>query len=78
MTGNSSSNYPMTREQESTLDASSMLWPGIGNDVPRMAHVIQQALGVFKSSLEQKPRTKSWEAHERNQQFGENKSTDIG
>jgi len=30
------------------------------------------------SSLGVKGRTKSWEAHERDQQFGENESTDIG
>jgi len=43
-----------------------------------MAHVIQLALGAFMSSLSVKGRTKSWEAHERNQQFGENESTHIG
>ena len=35
-------------------------------------------LGAFMSSLGVKGRTKSWEAHERNQQFGENESIDIG
>jgi len=43
-----------------------------------MAHVIQLALGAFMSTQGVKGRTKSWEAHERNQQFGENESTDIG
>jgi len=43
-----------------------------------MAHVIQLALGAFMSSLGVKGHTKSWEAHERNQQFGENESIDIG
>jgi len=43
-----------------------------------MAHVIQLALGAFMSSLGVKGRTKSWEAHERDQQFGENESIDIG
>jgi hypothetical protein len=43
-----------------------------------MTHVIQLALGAFMSSLGLKGRTKSWEAHERDQQFGENESTDIG
>jgi hypothetical protein len=43
-----------------------------------MAHVIQLSLGVCISSLGVKGRTKSWEAHERDQQFGENESTDIG
>jgi hypothetical protein len=43
-----------------------------------MAHVIQLALGAFISSLGAKGCTKSWESHERDQQFGENESTDIG
>jgi hypothetical protein len=43
-----------------------------------MVHVIQLALGAFMSSLGVKGCTKSWEAHERNQQFGENESIDIG
>jgi hypothetical protein len=43
-----------------------------------MAHVIQLALGAFMSSLGVKDRTKFWEAHERDQQFGENESIGIG
>jgi hypothetical protein len=43
-----------------------------------MAHVIQLALGAFMSSHGVKGPTKSWEAHERDQQFGENESMDIG
>jgi hypothetical protein len=43
-----------------------------------MAHVIQLALDAFMSSLGVKGRTISWEAHERDQQFGENESTDMG
>jgi len=43
-----------------------------------MAHVLQLALGAIMSSLSVKGRTKSSEAHERNQQFGENESMDIG
>jgi len=43
-----------------------------------MAHVIQLALGAFMSSLGVKGRTKSWEAHVRDQQFVENESFDIG
>jgi len=43
-----------------------------------MAHIIQLALGAFMSSLGVKGRTKSWEANERDQQFGENESVDIG
>jgi len=43
-----------------------------------MAHAIQLALGLFMSSLSVKGRTKSWEAHECDQQFGENESMHIG
>jgi len=43
-----------------------------------MAYVILLALGEFLSSLGVKGRTKSWEAHEHNQQFGENKNIGIG
>jgi len=43
-----------------------------------MAHVIQLALGAFMSSRSVKGRTKSWEAHEHDQQFGENENTDSG
>jgi len=43
-----------------------------------MAHVIQLALGVFMRSLGVKGGTKSWEAHEHDQQFGENESIYIG
>jgi predicted DNA-binding protein len=43
-----------------------------------MAHVIQLALGTFMGSLHGKGCTKSWEAHERDQQVGENESIDIG
>jgi hypothetical protein len=43
-----------------------------------MAHIIQLALGAFLSSLGVEGSTNSWEADERDQQFGENESTDIG
>jgi len=43
-----------------------------------MAHVIQLAWGAFMSSLNVKGHTNSWEAHERDQQFDENESIDIG
>jgi hypothetical protein len=39
-----------------------------------MAHVIQLALGAFLSSLGVTGHTSSWEAHECDQQFGENES----
>jgi len=43
-----------------------------------MGHAIQLALGAFMSSLGVKGCTKSWKAHERDQQFGENETIDIG
>jgi len=78
MTDNSSSKYSMTCEFQFTLEASGMVWPTLRNHIPWMAHVIQLALGAFMSGLGVKGRTKSWGAHECNQQFGENKSIDIG
>jgi len=77
-TDNASSKYSMTRELQTTFEAPVIEWPALRNDVPCIAHVIQLALGEFMSSLGVKGRTKSWEAHERDQQFGENESTDIG
>jgi hypothetical protein len=76
-TDNTSSNYSMTRELQSTLEASGIEWPALRNHIPCMAHVIQLALGAFMSSLSVKGRTKSWKAHERDQHFGENESIDI-
>jgi hypothetical protein len=43
-----------------------------------MAHVIQLALSAIMSSLSVNGRTKSWEAHERDQEIGNNESMDIG
>jgi len=77
-TDNASSNYSMTPELQSTLEASGIEWPALRKYIPCMAHVIQLALGAFRGSLRVKGRTKSWETHERDQQFGENESIDIG
>jgi len=68
----------MTRELQSTLEASGLERPALMNHIPGMAHVIQLAWGAFMSSLGVKGHTKSWEAHERHQHFGENESIDIG
>jgi len=68
----------MTRELQSTLGASGIEWPALRNHIPCMAHVRELALGAFMSSLGVKGRTKSWEAHQRDQRFGENESIDIG
>jgi len=67
----------MTHELQSTLEASGIEWPVLRNPIQCMAHVIPRALGAFMISLRVKGRTKSWEAHERNQQFGENDRIDI-
>ena len=68
----------MTWELESTLEVPIIEWPPLRNHIPCMVHVIQLALGLFMCSFSVKGRTNSWEAHERNQQFGENHSIDIG
>jgi hypothetical protein len=68
----------MTRGLQSTLEASGIEWPALRNHIPCMAHVIKLALGAFMSSFGVKGYTKSWEAHERDQQFGENESTNFG
>jgi len=77
-TDNASSNYSMTRELQSSLQASGIELAALTNHIPCMAHVIQLTLDAFMSSLGVKGHTKLWEAHERDQQFGENESTDIG
>jgi hypothetical protein len=77
-TDNASSKYLMTGELQSTREDSGIKWPALRSHIPCMAHVIQLALGAFISSLRVKGHTKSWEAHERNQQFGENESIDVG
>jgi len=76
-TDNAYSKYSMTRELESTLEASTIKWPALRNDIPCMAHVIQLAIGAFIDRLGVDGRTKSCEAHECYQQFGENQSIDI-
>jgi len=68
----------MTCKLQSTLEASGIEWPALRNHIPCMAHVIQLASGAFISSLGVKGHTKTWEAHERDQQFGENESIDGG
>jgi hypothetical protein len=78
MKDNASANDSMTCELQSTLEASGIEWPALRNHIPCMVHVMQLALGAFMSSLGVKGRTKSSEAPERNQQFGENESIDIG
>jgi len=68
----------MTRELQSSLEASGIEWPAQRNHILCMAHVIQLALGAFMSSLGVKGSTKSRVAHEHTQQFGQNECVDIG
>jgi hypothetical protein len=77
-TDNASSNYSMSLDLQSTPEDSGIEWPALRNHIPCMAYLIQLALGAFMCSLGVKGRTKSWEAHERDQQFGENESIDVG
>ena len=77
-TDNGSSNYSMTCELQSTLEASGIEWPALRYHIPCMAHIIQLAWGAFMSSLGVNGRTRSWEANEHDQQIGENQSIDIG
>jgi hypothetical protein len=77
-TDNASSYSSMTHELQSTLEASGIEWPALRNHILCIAHVIQLALGAVMSSLGVKGHTKSLEAHERDQQCGENESIDIG
>ena len=64
-TDNTSSNCSMTRELQSTLQASGIQWPALGHHLPCLAHVIQLALGAFMSSLGVEGCIQSLEAHER-------------
>jgi len=77
-TDNASSNYSMTWELQSTLEASGIELPALRNHIPCMAQVIQLALVAFMNSLGVEICTKSWEAHECDQQFGENERAAIG
>ena len=77
-TDDASSNYSMTCELQSTLEALGIEWPALRNQLPCMAQLIQLAVGAFMSSLGVNCHTKSWEAHERDQQFVENEIIDIG
>jgi len=68
----------MTLELQSTPEASGIEWPVLRNHILCMAHVIQLAVCAMMSSLGVKGCTKSWEAHEHDQQFREHQSVDIG
>jgi len=77
-THNPFSNYSMTWELHSTLEATGNEWPALLNHIPCMAQVVQLAIGAVRSSLGVKGRTNSSESHDRDQHFAENDSMDIG
>jgi len=77
-TDNAFSNYLMTRELQSTLEASRIEWPALRYHIPCMADVIERVVGAFMSSLGVKGCNKPWKAHECDQQFGQNESINIG
>jgi hypothetical protein len=68
----------MTRGLQSSLEASGIECSVLRNNIPFMAHVIQLAFSEFMGSLSVMVHTKSCRAHERNQHFGENETSDIG
>jgi len=77
-TENASSNYSMIGKLQSTLGALGTDWPAMRNHIPCVVHVNQLALDAFMISLGVKGHTKSWKAHECDQQYGENGITDSG
>jgi hypothetical protein len=77
-TDNASSNYSMIHKLQSTLKASGIEWPALRNHIPCMAHVIRLAFSAFMSCFGVKGHTKSWEAHDRDQHFGENECIEVG
>jgi len=68
----------MTRELQSTVEASGIIWPEMRNHILCMVNVIQRVLGGFMNNLGGNGRTMSSEAHECDWQLEENASTDIG
>jgi len=74
---NASSNHWISRELQSTFEATRIEWPALRNHILCMAPITKLAVGAFMSSLGVKCQTKSWEAHDRDRQFGENQSIDI-
>ena len=68
----------MTQVVQSNLEASGIEWPAFRYPIPCMAHIIHLSLCAFMGYRGLKGCAKSWEAHERNQQFGQNECIDIG
>jgi hypothetical protein len=68
----------MTRELQPTHEDSGIEWPPSRNHIRCMAHIIRLALGAFMKSLGVKGYTRTSEAHEWDQQCGENEHIDNG
>jgi len=68
----------MTGALQPTLQPSGIEWPALRNHIPYLAHDIQLVLGAFMSSLGVKGLIQSRETHQRNQQCGENQTTENG
>jgi hypothetical protein len=75
---NASSNYMMTNKLQSIHEATGIEVPALINHILCMGHIIHLALAVSLCSVSIYGCTKSWEAHEPNQQVEENQSLDFG
>jgi len=76
-TANTGTKYSITRELQSSLEASGIDWPALMYLFRCMAHIIQPASGAVMSSPGVKGCNESWEAHQCDHQFGENESVHI-
>jgi hypothetical protein len=68
----------MTHTLPSTLDATVTKCPALRNHISFMEHITQFAVGAVMSSMGVKGHTMLWEAHQHDQQFGQNETIDIG
>jgi len=74
---NASLNYSITGELQSTVETPGRELPSLMNQIPFMAQIIPLGVAAFIRSFLEKGRLRSSEAHEHNQQFGENESNNI-
>jgi len=75
---NASSNLIMACELQATFEAYGIEWPALRNHIPCTVHIIQLPFGLFRKKLGVIGHTKSWDAHEHDQQFGVNERIQIG
>jgi hypothetical protein len=64
----------MTSKLQAVLEDFGIEWPALKNHILCMVPVMELAVSAFMSSLSVQGRSKSWETHERDQQFGENEA----